>query len=196
MRFVLVAGLLSLAIAAPALAQLPTLQRSGQSIGFSYYTPTQAARDIDASSVDFSSGWRIWSAFELQRRISIFHGQGTRTDAPYGVDPDSTATGFALGGAARFYPLDLLGHSRVRPFIEGSAQFLFTPGTRDGFPSGGSGVNGFLRAGAGALVQLRPRLALEVSYQWYSHVSDGTSLSEQNPMWNGRGGTVALRRTF
>jgi hypothetical protein len=172
------------------------LQDAGTSVGVSYYTPTQEHRNIDVTTVDLSRGWMLWRMFEVQGRLGLFHAQGTRTDAPDGVSPDSTATGVAPGAAARLYPLELLGPRPVRPFVEGSAQFLYTPGTQNGFPAGGSGANGFLRAGAGLLVQLGPHLALEATYQWYSHVSDGTGLLPQNPMWNGHGGTLAVRRRF
>ncbi len=176
------------------LAELLGFTPAGQSLGTSYYTPTQDARDIDVMTLDWSRGWKVWGAFELQERLTALHAHGARTDAPYGVDPDSTATGLAVGPAVRFYFLDFLGVEPARPFLEGSAQFLFTPGTADGFPSGGSGVNGFERAGAGILFRLRAHLAMEVTYQWYSHVSNGVGLSPQNPMWNGRGGSIALRR--
>ena len=172
------------------------LENAGSSISVSYYTPTQAHRDIDITTIDFSRGWKLLGALEIQRRLGLFHAWGTRTDAPYGVDPDSTATGVSAGIAARLYPLDLIGVNRLRPFVEGSAQILYTPGTRDGFPSGGSGLNGFERAGAGVVVQLSPRLALEATYQWYSHVSNGSGVSPQNPMWNGHGGTIGIRRLF
>ncbi len=178
------------------LSRLLDLQDAGRSVGVSYYTPTQNHRDIDVTAVEFSRGWSLLRAFEVQRRLGVFHAEGTRTDAPFGVDPDSTATGVCAGIAARFYPLDLLRVGRLRPFVEGSAQFLYTPGTRNGFPSGGSGVNGFERAGAGVLLQIGPHFALEATYQWYSHVSNGTGLSPQNPMWNGHGGALAVRRDF
>jgi hypothetical protein len=209
----LTAGLIVMSAAAPVLAQqqdtdsgvaplhrrladLLGFEGAGRSLGVSYYTPTQDHRDIDVTAIDFSRGWKVWDVFEFQSRVGLFHATGRRTDAPYGVNPDSTATGFDMGVAARFYALDVLEVRRIRPFVEGSAQFLFTPGTHDGFPSGGSSVNGFERAGAGVLVQLTPRLAIEATYQWYSHVSDGAALSPQNPMWNGHGGTLAFRRVL
>jgi len=164
------------------------------SLSASYYTPTQDHREIEITTVDLSRAWRIWGGLEIQRRLGLFHASGKRTDAPDGVNPDSAATGVTAGAALRWYPFDFLHLRRARPFIEGSAQFLYTSGTHDGFPSGGSGVNGFERAGAGVLIRLGPRLDLEVSYQWWSHVSNGTGLSPQNPMWNGHGGTVGLRR--
>jgi hypothetical protein len=178
------------------LFQFLGVEDAGSSISVSNYTSVQAHRDIDVTTADFSRGWTLLRAFELQRRIGLFHSHGTRTDAPYGVDPDSTASGISAGVAARLYPLDLIGVDRVRPFIEGSAQFLYTPGTHAGFPSGGSGVNGFERAGAGIVIQLRRRLALEATYQWYAHVSNGSGLSPQNPMWNGHGGSIGVRRAF
>lgn len=178
------------------LVQLLELSDAGESVGASYYTPTQDHREIDITALDFSRAWRIGRVLELQRRVGLFHAWGTRTDAPSDIDPDSTATGFTLGAAARLYPLEFMRLRRLHPFVEGSAQFLFTPGTPEGFPAGGSGVNGFERAGAGLLLVLGPRLAIEASYQWWAHVSNGSGLTPQNPMWNGRGGTLAVRLPF
>lgn len=185
-------------IASPSLhrglAELLDFAPSGLSLGTSYYMPTQSQRDIDVMTLDLSRSWRVWRVVELQERFTVFNAHGTRTDAPYGVNPDSTATGAAVGPAVRLYFLDFAGLERARPFLEASAQFLFTPAAADGFPSGGSGVNGFERAGAGVLFRIRANLAIEATYQWYSHVSNGAGVSPQNPMWNGRGGSVALRR--
>lgn len=189
-------GLLLAICTLPAWAGALELQPAGQSLAATYYAPTQDQRDIDVMTLDLSRAWRFETAFELQERFTAFRAHGSLTDAPFGIDPDSAATGFAVGPALRLYFFDFLDTGRARPFIEGSAQFLFTPGTNGGFPAGGSGVNGFLRAGAGVLLRLRPRLALEVTYQWYSHVSNAAGSSPQNPMWNGRGGSVALRREF
>lgn len=176
------------------LADMLDFEPVGQSWGATYYAPTQDQRDIEVMTLDLSRGWRLGSPFELQGRFTIFHAHGARTDVPYGVNPDSEATGAAVGPALRFYFLDFLDTWRVRPFIEGSAQVLFTPGTGDGFPAGGSGVNGFERAGAGVLVHFSPHWAIEATYQWYSHASNAAGLHSQNPMWNGRGGSLALRR--
>ena len=180
----------------PGTAGLLELQPAGQSLAATYYAPIQNQRDIDVMTLDLSRAWRLETAFELQERFTVFRAHGSRTDAPFGTDPDSAATGFAVGPALRLYFLDFLDTGRARPFVEGSAQFLFTPGTAGGFPAGGSGVNGFLRAGAGVLLRLRPRLAIEATYQWYSHVSNAAGASPQNPMWNGRGGSIALRQEF
>ena len=177
-------------------AELLELQPAGQSLAATYYAPTQDQRDIDVMTLDLSRAWRFETAFELQERFTVFRAHGSRSDAPFGIDPDSSATGFAVGPALRCYFLDFLDIGWPRPFVEGSAQFLFTPGTAGGFPAGGSGVNGFLRAGAGVLLRLGPRLALEATYQWYSHVSNAAGSSPQNPMWNGRGGSIGLRREF
>ena len=178
------------------LADMLDFEPAGQSAGASYYTPTQAHRDIDVMAINLSRGWKFWGSFELQSQFSVFHAHGSRTDAPFGVDPDSAATGVAVGPGLRLYILDFAGAARVRPFLEGSAQFLVTPGTADGFPSGGSGVNGFERAGAGIRIRLRAHLAIEATYQWYSHVSNAAGVSPQNPMWNGHGGSLALHREF
>jgi hypothetical protein len=178
------------------LFELLDVEFAGRSVGASYYTPTQDHRDIDVMVLDLSDAWKFCRVFEFQGRFTLFHAHGSRTDAPSGVDPDSTATGFAAGPAVRFYPFDVLGSERVRPYLEGSAQFLFTPDTRDGFPSGGTAVNGFLRAGAGVKFQLGQRSAIEATYDWFSHASNGVGLVPQNPMWNGHGGGIALSRDF
>jgi hypothetical protein len=175
-------------------ARLFNLTASGNSFGASYYTPTQDHREIDVTAFDYSRAWRLLEVFEVQRRVGLFHASGTRSDAPYGVNPNSTATGMTFGPGVRLYPLYRLTDP-VGVFVEGSAQILYIPGTK-GFPAGGTGLNGFLRAGAGALFELNPKLAIDASYQWYSHVSNASGLSPQNPMWNGHGGTIALRRQF
>ena len=176
------------------LARLLNLSASGSALGGAYYTPTQEHREIDVIALDFMRSWRVVDAFELQRRLTLFHASGRRTDVPYGVDPDSTATGVAFGVGGRFYPLHFLA-SPAKVFVEASAQVLYTP-TKEEFPPGGTGLNGFLRVGGGLLFQIRPRLAIEASYQWYSHVSNASGLSPQNPMWNGHGGTLTLRKSL
>jgi len=175
-------------------ARLLNLTASANSFGLAYYTPIQDHREIDVTAFDFTRSWRLGDAFEIQRRLGLFHASGHRSDVPYGVNPDSTATGVTFGVGGRLYPLYFLS-SPARVFVEGSAQVLYTPNTQE-FPAGGTGLNGFLRAGAGFQFELRPSLAIEASYQWYSHVSNASGLSPQNPMWNGQGGTVALRHQF
>jgi hypothetical protein len=175
-------------------AKLLNLPVSASALGAAYYTPTQDHREIDVTALDFTRSWRVVNAFELQRRLTLFHASGKRSDVPFGVDPDSTATGVAFGFGGRLYPL-YLPASPAKVFVEASAQVLYTP-TKEEFPPGGTGLNGFLRAGGGVLFQIRPRLAIEASYQWYSHVSNASGLSPQNPMWNGHGGTLTLRRSL
>ena len=176
------------------LAKLLKLSASGSALGVAYYTPTQEHREIDVTALDFTRSWRVVNAFELQRRLTLLHASGRRSDVQYGVDSDSTANGVAFGVGGRLYPLYFLA-SPAMVFVEASAQVLYTP-AKEEFPPGGTGLNGFLRAGGGVLFQIRPKLAIEASYQWYSHVSNASGLSPQNPMWNGHGGTVTLRRSL
>jgi opacity protein-like surface antigen len=82
----------------------------------------------------------------------------------------------------------------MRIFIEGSVEILYTPGGSE-FPAGGTGINAFLRAGGGVQYQITGRLALEAHYE-YAHVSNGGGKVPQNPMWNGRGGGVSIRRSL
>jgi hypothetical protein len=77
-------------------------------------------------------------------RLGAFHAQGTRIDTPYLYDSNSTTSGATVGIGSRLYPLAV---RRMRIFIEGAAEILYTPGGSD-FPPGGTGTNAFLRTGA------------------------------------------------
>jgi hypothetical protein len=129
--------------------------------------------------------------WEAQGRLGLFHSQGERLDAPYLPSQNSTTSGVTFGGGGRIYALQT---SHIRVFLEGSAEILYTPGSRQ-FPAGGTGLNAFLRVGGGLQCPLTQRLALEAHYE-YAHVSNGAGSVEQNPMWNGRGGGLTLRRTL
>ncbi len=160
-------------------------------ISASYYVTSQAYYDIEVEAVDVGRAWRLGSMLEIQGRLGAFHSEGERLDAPYLMDENSRTTGVTGGGAARVY---VFQRPRVRLFLEGSVEILYTPGSEQ-FPAGGTGINAFLRAGGGVQYQITRRLALELHYE-YAHVSNGAGSVEQNPMWNGHGGGLTLRRSL
>ena len=160
-------------------------------ISASYYVTSQSYYDIKVEAVDLGRAWRLGSVLELQGRLGAFHSEGERLDAPWLTDQNSRTSGVTFGGATRVYALQA---RYARLFIEGAVEILYTPGGEQ-FPAGGTGVNAFLRAGGGLQFGITPRLALEAHYE-YAHVSNGAGSVEQNPMWNGRGGGLTLRRAL
>ena len=179
----------SSAPAAPA--RMFPLTETADWLSASYYTTSQSYYDISFETVDLGRAWRLGRLLELQGRIGAFHSQGERLDAPYMPSQNSTTTGVTFGADARVYALQL---RRVRLFVEGSVEILYTPGGQQ-FPVGGTGVNAFLRAGGGVQCQITRGLALEAHFE-YAHVSNGAGSVEQNPMWNGHGGGLTLRRSL
>lgn len=157
----------------------------------SYYVTSQSYYDIKVGTIDAGRAWRLGSVLELQARLGAFHSEGERLDAPWLTDQNSRTSGVTFGGATRFYAPRT---PYARLFIEGAVEILYTPGSEQ-FPAGGTGINAFLRAGGGLQCQITPRLALEAHYE-YAHVSNGAGSVEQNPMWNGRGGGLTLRRSL
>jgi opacity protein-like surface antigen len=157
----------------------------------SYYVTSQSYYDIEIETLDVGRAWRLGSMLEVQGRLGAFHSEGQRLDAPWLTSENSRTSGVTFGGGVRVYPLQ---RRNVRMFIEGAAEILYTPGSEQ-FPAGGTGINAFLRAGGGVQYQITPRLALEAHYE-YAHVSNGAGSVEQNPMWNGRGGGLTLRRSL
>ena len=160
-------------------------------ISASYYATSQSFYDIEVETIDVGRAWRPWSMLELQGRVGVFHSEGERLDAPWLTSQNSRTTGVTFGGGLRVYPMQT---RYARLFIEGSVEILYTPGSEQ-FPAGGTGVNAFLRAGGGVQWQITGRLSLETHYE-YAHVSNGAGSVDQNPMWNGRGGGLTLRRTL
>jgi hypothetical protein len=178
------------AAAGPIARWFPLTQTANWLSG-SYYTSAQDYDEIKVEALDLARAWQLGNTLELQGRLGAFHAQGTRLDASYLDDPNSTTSGATLGIGSRLYPLAV---RRMRIFIEGSAEILYTPGGRQ-FPAGGTGINAFLRAGGGVQYQITKRLALEAHYE-YAHVSNGGGTVPQNPMWNGRGGGLSIRRSL
>jgi opacity protein-like surface antigen len=160
-------------------------------VSVAYYGTSQPYYDIGVEAVDVGRAWRLGSMLEAQGRLGAFHSQGERLDAPYLSDQNSTTSGITFGGGARLYAFQ---RQSWRLFVEGSVEILYTPGGEQ-FPPGGTGVNAFLRAGGGLQYQITQHLALEAHYE-YAHVSNGAGSVEQNPMWNGHGGGLTLRRSL
>jgi hypothetical protein len=160
-------------------------------VSAAYYVTSQSYYHIEVETLDLGRAWRLGRLLEVQARLGAFHSQGERLDAPYLLSQDSTTSGATFGGAGRIYPLQL---PQIRLFFEGSVEILYTPGGNQ-FPAGGTGINAFLRVGGGLQCPISQRLALEVHYE-YAHISNGAGSVEQNPMWNGRGGGLTLRRAL
>ena len=178
--------------AAPGLlAQMFPLTGTADWFSVSYYVTSQSYYDIEVEALDLGRAWRLGSVLELQGRLGAFHSEGQRLDAPWLTSENSRTSGVTFGGGARFYAFQ---RRKVRVFFEGAVEILYTPGSEQ-FPAGGTGVNAFLRAGGGLQFQITPHLALETHYE-YAHVSNGAGSVEQNPMWNGRGGGLTLRRSL
>lgn len=160
-------------------------------LSVSYYTSAQWYNAINVEALDLGRAWRLGTILELQGRLGAFHAQGTRLDTPDPSDSNSTSSGATVGIGSRVYPLEV---RRMRIFIEGAVEILYTPGGRE-FPPGGTGVNAFLRGGGGVQCQITKELALEAHFE-YAHVSNGGGSVPQNPMWNGRGGGISIRRSL
>ena len=169
------------------------LTQTADWLSVSYYTSAQGYNDINVEALDLARAWRLGNTLELQGRLGAFHAKGTRLDAPYPYvyDSNSTTTGATLGIGSRLYSLAV---ERMRLFFEGSVEILYTPGSSD-FPAGGTGLNAFLRAGGGVQCQITRQVALEAHFE-YAHVSNGGGSVPQNPMWNGRGGGISIRRSL
>ncbi len=172
-------------------ARMFPLTETADWVSASYYVTSQAYYDIEVQALDLGRAWRLGRVLELQGRLGAFHSRGERLDAPYLLSENSTTTGVTFGGAARVYAYE---RRRVGLFMEGAAEILYTPGSHQ-FPAGGTGINAFLRAGGGLQWRITGRLALEAHYE-YAHVSNGAGSVEQNPMWNGHGGGLTLRRSL
>lgn len=151
--------------------------------------PTQAHRDINVSTLEIARAWRYQEFLELQAGAGLFHAEGSVGDAAPGINPDSTATGVSFGGTVRLYPVNW---GALHVFAAGTIHMLWIPFIDSHFPAGGTGVNGFLRVDGGVSVDLNPRYTLEAGYR-FGHVSNGSGLTPQNPMWNGQGGFLAVR---
>lgn len=145
-------------------------------------------RDIGLTTLEVQRAWTLHGPLELRAGGGITYAEGS-TSEPFSVDPARAVSvlGFNGGVEAR---VDVIRHDRFRLFVDGSVNLLWTHGTQ--FPPGGTGVNGYLRAGPGAMLKLSDRIALEAGYH-LSHVSNGAGIVTHNPAYNGHGGYVSIR---
>jgi hypothetical protein len=163
-----------------------SLAEEAWEVGFEYFFPLQDFREIDVATLQANRVWRFAKGLELQAGGGIFQSIGNRTDRPPGGASDSTATGLSGGGGIRYRFVHL---GPVVLFIDGSAQILLTP--KEPFPAGGSGLNGFLRGGAGLSYDVNPSVAVGFVYH-VAHVSNASGIVLQNPGWTGQGGGVIV----
>jgi hypothetical protein len=172
-------------------ARLFPLTGTADWLSLAYYVTSEPYYHIQVETLDLGRAWRLGSRLELQGRLGVFHAQGERLDDPWLPTDDSTATGVTLGGAGRFYAFQT---RHLSGFIEGAVQILYTPGAQQ-FPVGGTGINAFVRGGAGLQYPLTGHLSLEAHYE-FAHISNGAGSVDQNPAWNGHGGGLTLRASL
>ncbi|HEV2112092.1 MAG TPA: hypothetical protein VGT99_12115 [Gammaproteobacteria bacterium] len=177
--------------------QFITLDEEARIYSLDYFTPTQQDRDIRVESLDVAHAWRSVNGLELQARLGLFHADGSRQDVPLTGPPNSTLFGVSGGGVLRLYPVEFWWqYPRAHFFLQYAEQILYTGRTEGSqFPAGGTGVNGFARWGWGFSYDFTPGLSVEALYL-HGHVSNGSGVVPQNPMWNGHGAGVALRYRF
>jgi hypothetical protein len=156
-------------------------------VGAEYLVTLQDFRDIDVFTLQVNRAWRFAKGLELQAGGGFFQSFGNNTGYLAGAQSDSTATGLAAGGGIRYWLVHL---APVALYVDGSVQILLTP--KESFPAGGSGLNAFLRVGAGLSYDLNPRFAVELVYH-FAHVSNAAGRAPQNPGWTGHGGGVFVR---
>ena len=176
--------------------QFIALDEDARIINVDYFHPIQQDRDIRVESVDFARAWRSVNGLEFQWRVGLFHSNGSRQDVAFMEPPNSTMFGVSGGGVIRLYPIEFWWQSpRGHFFLQYSEHILWTGRHNSQFPAGGTGLNGFARWGWGVSYDFTPRLTLEATYL-HGHVSNGSGLTPQNPMWNGKGGGLAVRFRF
>ena len=147
-------------------------------------------RDIGLATLEVQRAWTLHGPLELRTGGGITYARGS-TSEPFSVEPARAVSvlGFNGGVEAR---VDVIRHDQFRLFVDGSVNLLWTHGTQ--FPPGGTGVNGYLRAGPGGMFRLNDRIAIEAGYH-FSHVSNGAGVVAHNPAYNGHGGYLSIRFT-
>lgn len=150
----------------------------------------RAFRDIGLATLEIQRAWTLHGPLELRAGGGVTYAKGS-TSEPFSIEPARSVDvlGFNGGVEAR---LDVIRPDRFRLFVDGSVNLLWTHGTQ--LPPGGTGVNGYLRAGPGAMVRLNDRVAIEAGYH-LSHVSNGAGIVAHNPAYNGHGGYLSIRFT-
>ncbi len=172
-----------------------TVNENAWSLNAEYFTTSENSRNnIDAGILEIIRSWRFKHRLELQGRGGVFQSSGSRSQTAVVnnglASGDSTVTAIIGGGAVRFYLLDL-GPTHL--FAEGIAQILYAPNQE--FPAGGTGLNGFLRGGGGLSCDLSKQYTIEAVFH-VANVSNGSGNVPQNPVWNGQGGGLSIRRRF
>lgn len=163
------------------------VDEQGWLFNFSYYYPTHLNRPMDFYSLEAARTWKLALGLELQLRGGMGHTAGSRADDPAdGESRDSTTTGITGGVGFRYHFLDI---DRVHAFGDALLEFYWAQGQP--FPSGGTAIDGFLRAGGGIGYDISPRYAIEATWH-YAHISNGGK-PPQNPTWEGQGYGIALR---
>jgi hypothetical protein len=159
-----------------------------------YYAPwpgfNRQNRDIDVGTFGVNRAWHFRRGLEFQ-----FGGLGVRASGTRTIDPapapversDALGVGFDSLGRWNFFQ-----RKQCRLFAEAEPGFTFT---NNGFPSGGTQYNFFLRAGGGAALRLNRGYWLETSYRW-TQISNAQGAVPGNPVWQGQGIALALRHAL
>jgi hypothetical protein len=159
-----------------------------------YYAPqpgfNRQNRDIDVENFRVAHVWHFRRGLEFQFGGLVFRASGTRTtDSSPGSIERSDALGGGLGPGGRW---NFVQAKPLRLFIEAGPDFIFT---NNGFPSGGTNYNFFLRAGGGAAFRVNESYWLETSFKW-AQISNGQGSGPGNPTWQGLGVTLSLRHAL
>lgn len=191
--------LLAVAVPLPALAQAESakpgffdVKERAWVVRSEYQAPrddfNRSFRDIGLVTLEAQRAWTLNGPLELRAGGGVTYARGS-TWEPLSTAPrrDVDVLGLNAGVEAR---VDLLRRPRFRLYVDGSVNMLWTHGVQ--FPPGGTGFNGYLRAGPGVMVQMNDRLAIETGYH-LSHVSNGGGIVAHNPAYNGHGGYLAVR---
>ncbi|UDF04987.1 hypothetical protein [Asticcacaulis sp. AND118] len=167
-----------------------SVEENAWSFGADYYSPSHENRPIDVVSLEATRSWQYRSGLELQLRGGLMHTDGIRTDyPPDGEGLDSTTTGVTGGLGFRYNAINI---DRAHLFVDAMYQVYWSPSQP--FPSGGSGINGYLRWGGGLGFDVTPSSTIEIANH-FGHISNGGK-PPQNPTWEGHGISVNWRRRF
>ncbi len=177
---------------------LPILRNADENswlLNLEYYSPlpgfSRNNRDIDVRDLQFARAWHFQQGWEIQLGAVAFRATGTRTAPSLSPNPPlqrSDAFGLGIGPALRW---NFLQFPRWRLFTEMTEDFTLS---NRAFPAEGTAYNGYFRGGGGASFKFNDLYWLETSFHW-AHLSNGHALPE-NPIWNGRGFSIGVRRTL
>jgi len=177
---------------------LPILRNADENswlLNLEYYAPlpgfNRNNRDIDVRNIRFARAWHFSQGWEIQLGAVGFRATGTRTAPSVSPNPPlqrSGAFGMGIGPTIRW---NFLQFPCWRLFAEATEDLIYSTTS---FPAEGTSYNGYFRGGGGASFKVSELYWLETSFHW-AHVSNGRALSE-NPIWNGRGFSIGVRRTL